>query len=107
LTEDPVDDFARARTNVLQAFGQKGALEKTGPTLGISFSDQLLHGWDLARATGQDTTMPDGLPEAARRAIHGLFTEEQRDGVFKPELPAGDDPTAQGRLLGYTGRSPA
>ena len=107
LTEDPVDDFASARTDVLQAFGQEGALEKTGPALGIAFSDQLLHGWDLARATGQDTTMPDGLPEAAYRAIYGLFTEEQRRGVFKPELPVPDDPTPQERLLAYTGRTPA
>lgn len=104
LTEDPVNDFASARTEVLQAFGQEGALEKTGPALGIAFSDQLLHGWDLARATGQDTTMPDGLPEAAYRAIYGLFTEEQRHGVFKPELPVRDDPTPQERLLAYTGR---
>ena len=104
LTKDPVDDFATARADVLQAFRQEGALEKTGPALGIAFSDQLLHGWDLATATSQDPTMPDGLAEAAYKAIHGLFTEEQRRGVFKPELPVGDDPTAQERLLAYTGR---
>jgi uncharacterized protein (TIGR03086 family) len=107
LTDNPVDDFASARADVLQAFGQEGALEKTGPALGIAFSDQLLHGWDLARATGQDTTMPYGLPEAAYRAIYGLFTEDQRQGVFKPELPVQDDPTPQERLLAYTGRPPA
>jgi uncharacterized protein (TIGR03086 family) len=107
LTEDPVDDFASARADVLHAFGQEGAIEKTGPALGVAFSDQLLHGWDLARATGQDTTMPDGLPEAAYRAIYGLFTEEQRQGVFKPEQPVRDDPTPQERLLAYTGRTPA
>jgi uncharacterized protein (TIGR03086 family) len=106
LTEHPVDDFASARADVLDAFGQEGAVEKTGPALGIAFSDQLLHGWDLARATGQDTTMPDSLPEAAYQAIHGLFTEEQRHGVFKPELPVRDDATAQERLLAYTGRTP-
>ena len=106
LSKDPVDDFARARADVLQAFGQEGVIAKTGPSLGIAFSDQLLHGWDLARATGQDATMPDGLPEAAYDAIHGLFTEEQRVGIFKSELPVGDDATAQERLLTYTGRSP-
>jgi uncharacterized protein (TIGR03086 family) len=107
LTEDPVHDFDTARADVLQAFGQEGAIEKTGPALGIAFTDQLLHGWDLARATGQDTTMPDGLAEAAYRAIHGMFTEEQRQGVFRPELPVRPDATAQERLLAYTGRAPA
>ena len=42
-----------------------GVVERTGSALGIAFSDQLLHGWDLARATKQDPTMPDGLAEAA------------------------------------------
>lgn len=105
LSKDPVDDFARSRADVVQAFGQEGVLAKTGPSLGIASSDQLLHGWDLARATGQDSTMPDGLPEAAYQAIHGLFTDEQRVGIFKPELPVADEATAQERLLAYTGRS--
>ena len=71
---------------MLRTFGEDGVIEKTGPSLGIAFSDQLLHGWDLAKATGQDATMPDGLPEAAYEMIHGRFTDEQRKGVFKPEV---------------------
>ncbi len=106
LTDDPVRDFARARDEVTRAFGQEGVIEKTGPSLGIAFSDQLLHGWDLARATGQDTTMPDGLPEVAYSIIHGAFTDEQRQGVFKPEVPVPSDATAQQRLLAFTGRTP-
>ncbi len=106
LSDDPVNDFASARADVLEAFGKEGVIDKTGPALGIAFSDQLLHGWDLARATGQGTTMPDGLAEEAYRTIHGQFTEEQRKGVFKPELPVADDATAQERLLAYTGRTP-
>lgn len=51
--------------------------------LGVAFSNQLLHSWDLAKATGQDATMPDGLPDAAYDTIHGRFTDEQRVGVFK------------------------
>ena len=106
LSGDPVNDFASARADVLEAFGKEGVIDKTGPALGIAFSDQLLHGWDLARATGQDTTMPYGLAEEAYRAIHGKFTEEQRKGVFKPEVPVADNATAQERLLAYAGRTP-
>jgi hypothetical protein len=58
LSADPVNDFNRSRTEMLAAFGESGVIEKTGPSLGIAFSDQLLHGWDLAKATGQDTAMP-------------------------------------------------
>ena len=35
--------------------------------------------------------MPQGLPEAAYEMIHGRFTDEQRKGVFKPEMPVSPD----------------
>jgi uncharacterized protein (TIGR03086 family) len=107
LGDDPVADFENARDETLRTFGEPGVIEKTGPSLGIAFSDQLLHGWDLARATGQDTRMPDGLAEAAYEMIHGRFTEDQRKGVFKPEISVGSDADPQEKLLAYTGREPA
>jgi uncharacterized protein (TIGR03086 family) len=107
LTDDPVDDFARARADVMAAYAEDGVIEKTGPALGIAFADQLLHGWDVARATGQDDTMPAGLPEAAFDHIHGRFTDAQRAGVFKPAIRVSDEATAQQRLLAYTGRDPS
>jgi hypothetical protein len=106
LGADPVADFEGARAETIEVFGSPGVIEKTGPSLGIAFSDQLLHGWDLAMATGQDPAMPTGLPEAAYDLIHGAFTDEQRVGVFKPEVDLGPDPSPQDRLLAYTGRTP-
>ncbi len=107
LGDDPVADFKAARDETLRTFGEPGVIEKTGPTLGIAFSDQLLHGWDLAKATGQETTMPAGLAEAAYELIQGRFTDEQRKGLFKPEVAVGSDATPQEKLLAYTGRPPA
>lgn len=104
--DDPVKAFARTRDEMLSTFSEDGVIEKTGPSLGIAFSDQLLHGWDLARATGQDATMPAGLPEAAYSLIHGKFTEQQRQGIFKPEIAVAPDASAQDKLLSYTGRKP-
>jgi uncharacterized protein (TIGR03086 family) len=106
LSDDPVSDFATGRKDMLDAFGAPGVTEKTGPALGIAFSDQLLHGWDLARATKQDATMPADLAQAAYDTIHGAFTDDQRKGVFKPELTVGADASAQDTLLAYAGRDP-
>jgi uncharacterized protein (TIGR03086 family) len=106
LGDDPHADFQSMRSQLLDAFGRDGVIDSTGPALAVAFADQLLHGCDLARATGQDDTMPDGLPVAAYGFIHGRFTDEQRQGVFKPEVPVGDDATSQQRLLGYVGRDP-
>jgi len=106
ISDDPVADFDRARSETIRTFSAPGVVQKTGPALGIAFSDQLLHGWDLAKATAQDATMPDGLPEAAYEMIHGRFTDDQRKGVFGPEVHIAADSSAQDRLLAYTGRDP-
>ena len=107
LSEDPCSDFAQARLETLHTFAEPGVIDQTGPALGIAFSDQLLHGWDLAVSTGQDATMPEGLPEAAYSVIHGRFTDEQRKGIFKPEVTIDPDSSPQAKLLAYTGRNPS
>ncbi len=107
VTKDPVADLSQLSAQMLRVFGQPGVLDKTGSLLGIAFSDQLLHGWDLATSTGQDPTMPEGLANAAYQVIHGRFTEEQRIGVFKPEIPVPPGSSAEDKLLAYTGRDPA
>jgi uncharacterized protein (TIGR03086 family) len=107
IGDDPEADFRRAREETLEVFGADGAIERTGPSLGIAFSDQLLHGWDLAKAVGQSATMPEDLAEAAYQVVHGAFDDEQRRGVFAPEVPVPATASAQDRLLGYTGRDPS
>jgi uncharacterized protein (TIGR03086 family) len=106
IGDDPVATFRDARDETIETYGAEGVIEKTGPALGIAFSDTLLHGWDLARSTGQDSTMPDDLAQAAYDTVHGRFTEEQRKGVFKPEIALPPGASAQERLLAYTGRQP-
>lgn len=107
LSDDPVEDFDRARAETLSTFAEPGVIEKTGPSLGIAFSDQLLHGWDLAKATAQDAMMPEGLAEAAYEMIHGRFADDQRKGVFKPEVAVASSASAQDKLLAYAGRDPS
>jgi uncharacterized protein (TIGR03086 family) len=106
LSDEPLNDFARSRAEMLATFGELGPTEGTDASLGIAFSDQLLHGWDLAKATRQDAAMPAELAEAAYGTIHGRFTDEQRKGVFKPAIAVADDASSQERLLAYTGREP-
>ncbi len=81
-------------------------IERTGPSLAIAFSDTLLHGWDLATATGQSTSMPDGLARAAYEIVHGAITDEQRVGTFGPELAVHRRASPQARFLADTGRDP-
>lgn len=107
IGDDPVAAFDRACEETKSAFGEPGVIDKTGPSLGVAFSDLLIHGWDLAKATGEDATMPAGLPDAAYDLIHGKFSDEQRKGLFKPEVKLSASPSAQEKLLAYTGRDPS
>ncbi len=107
ISAEPRLDFDRARAETMETFGEPGVIERTGPALGIAFADQLLHGWDLAISTGQDPVMPAGLPDAAYSLIHGAFTDDQRQGVFQPEVAVAPDASPQDRLLAYTGRDPS
>ena len=50
--------------------------------------------------------MPSGLAEAAYKTIYGRFTDEQRNGMFKPEISVADDASPQERLLAYAGGEP-
>jgi uncharacterized protein (TIGR03086 family) len=106
LSDDPSSDFARARAETLRIFAEPGVIERTGLALGNVFGDQLLHGWDLAVSTGQDSTMPAGLPEAALALTQGRWPEDQRPGVLKPAVSAAANASAQERLLAYSGRDP-
>jgi uncharacterized protein (TIGR03086 family) len=107
LGADPARDFEGVRSETLKAYAESGVIDKTGPLLGIAFTEQLLHGWDLAQATGQDPSMPAELPAAAYEVIYGRFTPEQRQGVFKPEIEVGPNASPEDRLLAYTGRDPS
>ena len=99
LRADPAGDAARPPR-------ARSVLDKAGPLLGIAFCDQLIHGWDLATATGQDATMPDDLAEAAFAMLDGRLTDDQRGSAFKAAVDVPDDASAQEKLLAYTGRQP-
>jgi uncharacterized protein (TIGR03086 family) len=106
IGDDPVATFKATTQETLQAFKEPGVIEKTGPSLGIAFCDTLIHGADLASATGQDATMPDDLAQAALSMLDGRLTPDRRGDAFKPEIDVDSSASAQERLLAYTGRRP-
>jgi uncharacterized protein (TIGR03086 family) len=71
---------------------------------GIQFCDNLVHGWDLARATGQDNGISPELGEAARSMLEGNVSEHNRGRIFADPQPVADDAPAIDRLAAYLGR---
>jgi uncharacterized protein (TIGR03086 family) len=69
----------------------------------LSF-DLVVHRWDLARATGQDETIPADEVERVHAAARGMGEAMRSPKAFGPEQPAPEGADAQTRLLAFLGR---
>jgi uncharacterized protein (TIGR03086 family) len=115
--DDPVGAWSSARDQMQAWLDDPAVAEKEfqglgGPTtlqvaadrfLGF---DLLVHGWDLATATGQDDTIdPAELPRLWEDTE--AFGEQIRsEGTCGPELTPPPQATEQDKLLAYLGRDP-
>ena len=95
---------------------QAGGVTLPGEVAGLVALDELvLHGWDLARATGQDFA----VDEASLRAVHGLLSAsadgdeggeggggEGEGGLFGPPVSVASDAPLLDRVVGLGGRDP-
>ena len=69
------------------------------------FADHLVHGWDLARATGQDERLDPELVQACATWFADRESLYREGGVIGPAV-AGDHPDEQSQLLARFGRNP-
>lgn len=108
----PLDAFRAARTVVERVLDDPAAPVDAVTHLqwGVGF-DLPPHGWDLAKATGQDATIApedveaywgSGDPEAFEHA----FGWQRQRGWFGPPIAVPDDASVEDRLLGRLGRDP-
>ena len=108
------EEFEAAIGKALELAREPGTTDKivkgfrgdvpAGELLTAFFMDTLIHGWDLAVATGQDTAMPADLVEACY-AIYDPRKEGLRGGsAFAPEVEAPGDASTQVKLLAILGR---
>ena len=114
LSEDPVADHRSSREAMAAAvqdvdldatvhlsFGDVPAEEY----LMQLFADHLVHGWDLARATGQDERLDAGLVEACATWFAEREDLYRAGGVIGPAVPV-EGADAQADLLARFGRHP-
>ncbi|HEV7211079.1 MAG TPA: TIGR03086 family metal-binding protein [Blastococcus sp.] len=83
-----------------------GGAQLPGAAMGVvALNEVLVHGWDLAVATGQPYPADPASAEACLAFVSG--GPEGGDGIFGPVVPVPDDAPVLESLLGRTGRSPA
>jgi uncharacterized protein (TIGR03086 family) len=116
LPDDPGEAFATTRERISKALrdpaiagasydGMMGTMTfAEGIDRFINF-DLVVHGWDLAKAAGLDTTIADGDLARLEEGVKGFGDAMRSPGAFGPALepPAGAD--RQTRLLAFLGRT--
>jgi uncharacterized protein (TIGR03086 family) len=113
---DPVERFDETAAAQLAAFEAEGALDRivhhpAGDMAGAAFigfraGDLLLHGWDLARSTGGDESLPGQLAEAIHAVYLPTAERARAFGIFADTgTEVTDDAPIGERLLVLTGRA--
>jgi uncharacterized protein (TIGR03086 family) len=117
LGADPVQAYRAAGAELAAAFSQPAVLERVfqapiGTVPGIvlfhlRLTELLVHGWDLAYATGQAAQFPDDLAMEALAFSSGSSAPDvPRTGhPFGPTQMVSDDAPAIDRLAAYLGRA--
>jgi uncharacterized protein (TIGR03086 family) len=113
--EVATDDYREVSARLLEAFRQPGAIDGTVTipfgtvpgefALHLRLTELVVHGWDIARATGQKTDFPEDLAEEelrfGQRAI-GMIPPDR--SPFQPPQPAPEDAPTIDRLAALLGR---
>ena len=115
LGDDPSAAYAGSASAAAAAFRRPGALDAPcavsyGPVpgsvyAGPRFLDVLVHGWDLAAATGQDYALDPDLMEACQQIIEPQLDAFRSAGALAPQVAAPADANAQTRFLAMLGRT--
>lgn len=116
LGEDPGAQFAAAADATLAAWRAMDADTEVdigaGPmpafvAAGINLLDTTGHTWDLARATGQDESIPDDVVGPAFAAARMILTDDVRGYAgFAPEQPVAGDASPTAQFMAFMGRRP-
>ena len=117
--DDPSTAFADSARQADAALRAPGALDRTyrmpwgeisGAMLGwVLFVDLVIHSWDLAKATGQPTSLDPELCATALpmvRAQMEQMASPRRPEWIGPEVPVPADAPICDRFAGFMGRRP-
>ena len=87
-----------------------GGIDMPGEICGVVAADELLvHGWDLAKASGQDFDTDDATADAAL-GFYALFSGPDdaaaRGDAFGPPIQLPETAPKLDRVIGLSGRDP-
>lgn len=73
----------------------------------VAADELVVHGWDLARATGQEYAPDATALQVTRQFLAGVADDPTRvGGIFGPVVPVPGDAPLLDRVIGLSGRDP-
>jgi uncharacterized protein (TIGR03086 family) len=115
--DDPLEPYRASAETVSNAWNDRALLERTvhlpfgdfpgAVALGIHTVEVVVHGWDLAKATGQPTELDPELYDVAWQ--HSKDIDESfrgPGGPFGPTVTVPSDSSDTDRLMAWLGRGP-
>jgi uncharacterized protein (TIGR03086 family) len=96
------------RPSAWEGTAEAGGVTMPAPVAAaVALDEVLVHGWDLAVATGQDYAADPASVAVCTEFAAQAAAEGPTPGLFGPPVPVPDDAPPLDRLLGLTGRDPA
>jgi uncharacterized protein (TIGR03086 family) len=99
-----------------QAWAEPGAwegmtriagMDMPGEAVGlVGLTEVVIHGWDLARATGQTYDVNPEIAEAVLANVAEFAAQGPVEGLFGPAVPILDDAPLLDRIVALSGRDP-
>ncbi|MFD9328296.1 TIGR03086 family metal-binding protein [Streptomyces sp. NPDC060065] len=84
-----------------------GGVDLPGAVAGAVAVDELVvHGWDLARATGQEYEPDAAALQMSYEFLLASAEDPTRGGIFGPVVPVPDEAPLLDRAIGLSGRDP-
>ncbi|KJK45815.1 hypothetical protein UK23_24865 [Lentzea aerocolonigenes] len=85
-----------------------GGVDLPGEVAGaVALDEIVLHGWDLARATGQPFTVEEDLLQVVHGFVSSIGQDDRDGSLFGAAVEVGSNAPLLDRVLGLSGRDPA
>jgi uncharacterized protein (TIGR03086 family) len=73
----------------------------------VALTEVVIHGWDVAAATGQDYDVDAETAAAVLPHVTAIAEEGPTEGLFGAAVPVADDAPVLDRIIALSGRDPA
>ncbi len=116
LGDDPPAAYRSSAVQLVAAFARPGVVDRIyqapiGPAPGaalvhLRITESLVHGWDIAQATGRRADFPADVAEQELAISRRMLGGVPRNGRFGPAIDLPEDAPAVDRLAAFLGHRP-